>query len=169
VTEIIYYAEAVLNSGDTAQTDDVTYQIKKVSPDGNVLNTTDISAVVKEQEQPEKHDESFIPKYVCFDKDSNTYLVGNFKTIVLDKNLGLLFSVTTDYVENAITLADKTVCLYQYSGNDSGKSIFCPLDTASKALGSQVNYCKTQMDYYNLVPVSGFSDSSKYDIYYQGS
>ncbi len=165
----IYYAEAVLNSGDTAQTADVTYQIKKVSPDGNALSTKDISAVVKEQEQPEKHDEPFIPKYVCFDKDSNIYLVGNFNTIVLDKNLGLLFSVATDYVENAVTLADKTVCLYQYSGNDSGKSIFCPIDTASKALGSPIEFCKTQMDYYNLVPVSGFSDSSKYDFYIKGA
>ena len=75
-------------------------------------------------------------QYVCFDKDSNTSLVGNFKAIVLDKNLGLLFSVATDYVENAITLADKTVCLYSIQ-ETTAENRFLSYRYSVKALGSQ--------------------------------
>lgn len=158
----ICYIETTQTNDEKTNASNSTYLLKKLDKAGKLMNSTDITSDVNEQLKDSQS--PFIPQYICCDKSDNIYAVGFFNTVVFDTNGNYLFSIKTDYVDRAVTLADKTVCLYQYK-ND-GTHALCPIDVNTKALGNSINFCEDQMDYYDYTPVSG---SEKYDFYLLGT
>lgn len=158
----ICYVETTGINDEKAIASSNTYMLKKLDKSGKLINSTDITSSVSEQLKDTQ--KTFIPQFTCCDKNDNIYVVGFFNTVVFDSNANYLFSIKTDYVDSAVTVADKTVCLYQYK--DDGTRAFCPVDISTKALGDSINFFENQMDYYDYTPVHG---SEKYDFYLLGT